>query len=472
MSEITARLLNCSNGSEDSIEEFREELRHFGVESVESAEKGDSESILLIFDQIETALNQLEVFPKQPSTRIIAISCSTSLLAPETAWRLLSNGADDLCSLDDPGAAATRVATRIKRWREVDSILQSDLVRCNLVGKSKAWRDALLRIIEIARFSNATVLITGETGTGKELAARLIHALDPRAEKRDLVLLDCSTIVRELSGSEFYGHERGAFTGAVHGREGAFALADGGTLFLDEVGELPPRLQAELLRVIQEGSYKPVGGTTWRRTQFRLICATNADPAEAMESGALRADFYYRIAAWRCLLPPLRDRPEDIVPLAEHFIAQARSGETPVLLDESVKDFLRTRAYPGNVRELKQLVDRICNRYPNCGKIGLGDIPDDERPSHRASYWPDGKFSESVRRAVELGIPHKDITRAASHRAVQAAIFAENGDLNRAADRLGLTRRWVEALRREMLPGDPLESASPAEDGINSAGAS
>src|SRR5437763_9151048 len=129
--------------------------------------------------------------------------------------------------------------------------------------------------MEAAFFTDAPVLSTGETGTGKELIARLVHSLDARSKKRDLVVVDCTTIVPTLSGSEFFGHERGAFTGAVSTREGAFALADGGTLFLDEVGELPLTLQPRLLRVLQEHTYKRVGGNLWQEAKFRLVCATN-----------------------------------------------------------------------------------------------------------------------------------------------------------------------------------------------------
>ncbi len=138
-------------------------------------------------------------------------------------------------------------------------------------------------MVEIARFTDAAVLITGESGTGKERMAQLIHELDPRPKKGRLVVLDCSTVVPSLSGSEFFGHEKGAFTGASAPRSGAFELADGGTLFLDEVGELAVPLQAELLRVIQEGTFKRVGSNTWRRSAFRLVCATNRDLAAARD---------------------------------------------------------------------------------------------------------------------------------------------------------------------------------------------
>ena len=185
----------------------------------------------------------------------------------ELVWRLMASGAGDVVSWpggladgrprDDPGAA---VAARLARWHEVDRRLGSPIVRRQLVGRSPAWQAALRQVVEIASFTGLSLLVLGESGTGKELVARLLHHLDPRPDKRDLIVVDCTTVVPTLSGSEFFGHEKGAFTGASSTRDGAFAAADHGTLFLDEVGELPPPLQAELLRVVQEGTYKRVGG--------------------------------------------------------------------------------------------------------------------------------------------------------------------------------------------------------------------
>ena len=171
--------------------------------------------------------------------RVLAIATPTARLAPDDAWRLLSEGASDVFAWDHSARPADEVAARLRRWTEVEEILESSVVRDNLVGKSPAWSRVLRQIIEVARFTDCSILVTGESGTGKELVARLVHALDPRADKGRLVVLDCTTVVPSLSGSEFFGHERGAFTGAVAPRDGAFALADGGTLFLDEVGELP-----------------------------------------------------------------------------------------------------------------------------------------------------------------------------------------------------------------------------------------
>ena len=192
------------------------------------------------------------------------------------------------------------------------------------------WRSALRDIVEVGYFSDVDVLISGESGTGKELAAQLIHTLDQRPGKQDLVVVDCTTIVPSLSGSELFGHERGAFTGAVAAREGAFALADGGTLLLDEVGELPQELQAELLRVVQEGTYKRVGSNRWQKTRFRLVCATNRDLEADCEAGTFRSDLFFRLAAARIRMPALRERAEDVACLAEHFLA-AWDGEAPPL---------------------------------------------------------------------------------------------------------------------------------------------
>ena len=159
--------------------------------------------------------------------------------------------------------------------------------------------------------------------------ARLIHRLDGRPGKKKLIVLDCATVVPSLSGSEFFGHEKGAFTGAAGPRDGAFALADGGTLFLDEA-RLPPNLQAELLRVIQEGMYKRVGSNTWRTTNFRLVSATNRDLVEDQEAGRFRLDLYYRIAAWQFRLPSLRERRDDIELLAQNFLSRScANGAAP-----------------------------------------------------------------------------------------------------------------------------------------------
>jgi transcriptional regulator with GAF, ATPase, and Fis domain len=339
--------------------------------------------------------------------------------------------------------------------------VQSPLVKKNLAGQSPAWIRALRQVIEIARFTDASVLIMGESGTGKELVARLIHTLDPRPNKSDLVVSDCTTIVPELSGSEFFGHERGAFTGADRERDGAFALADGGTLFLDEVGELPLSLQAELLRVAQERTYKRVGGNTWRKTDFRLVCATNRDLIEEQTRGRFRRDLYYRIASWTGLLPPLRERREDIPLLTKYFIEQLQP-DNPLDLDDVVLDYLLTRDYPGNVRDLKQLVTRIVQRHVGPGPVTVGDIPEGERPGvvGEMKGWRDEGLEGVVRLAIASGVPLKEIERVAGELAERIVIEEEQGNLQRAAARLGVTDRALQMRRAARRQNGDAKSAA------------
>ncbi|MEI8408966.1 MULTISPECIES: sigma 54-interacting transcriptional regulator [unclassified Kribbella] len=311
--------------------------------------------------------------------RVLALS-TTGGLQGDDSWGLLRAGASDVLTWRDPGESAQHIADRLRRWHTIDELVRCSHVQKFLVGDSAVWQAVLREAVEVARFTSAAVLITGESGTGKERVAELIHELDPRPGKGKMVVLDCSTVVPSLSGSEFFGHEKGAFTGASAARAGAFELADGGTLFLDEVGELPVPLQAELLRVIQEGTFKRVGSNLWRKSTFRLVCATNRDLSAARTEGSFRNDFYYRIAGSRLHLPSLRERTEDIVPLFRHFFSQVYPDREPPELEDAVRDLLLTRAYPGNVRDLRSLALQIVHRHLPDGFITVGDIPDHERP--------------------------------------------------------------------------------------------
>ncbi|MCI5132901.1 MAG: sigma-54-dependent Fis family transcriptional regulator, partial [Candidatus Electrothrix sp. EH2] len=287
------------------------------------------------------------------------------------------------------------------------------------------------------------------SGTGKELTARLVHDLDRRSEKGRFVIVDCTTIVPELSGSEFFGHERGAFTGASHTRDGAFALADQGTLFLDEIGELPLHLQAQLLRVVQEGSFKRIGGNTWRKTAFRLVCATNRNLEKEVKEGRFRHDLYHRIANWTFTLPPLRDRAEDIIALACHFMRPLCPTRSLPALDSIVRSYLTERKYPGNIRELRQLARRIMHRHVGPGPITAGDIPVEERPApiEEPFDWQTEQLDQAVRRALSFGFGLKEIGRAAEDVAEQIVLEEEEGNLQRAAQKLGVTDRALQMRR-------------------------
>ena len=380
--------------------------------------------------------------------RVLAIALPEAGIETATIWNLLSAGASDAFAWDHSRNPASEVAARFERWHKVDDIVSSPLVKDDLAGQSSAWIRSLRHIVEVASFTNSSVLITGESGTGKELFAQLVHTLDNRRNKGSIVVCDCTTLVPDLAGSEFFGHERGAFTGAVAAREGAFALADNGTLFLDEVGELPLNLQAELLRVTQEHTYKRVGGNTWRQTDFRLVCATNRDLLAEQNQGTFRRDFYYRIASWGCHLPPLNERREDIPVLTKHFIRQL-CPDNPPEADEAVRQYLLTREYPGNVRDLKQLVTRIVRRHVGPGPLTAGDIPEDERPidSARMKSWDEAGLENAIRSALTAGVSLKSIKQAAGEFAERIVIEEEDGNLQRAAVRLGVTDRALQ-LRR------------------------
>ena len=288
---------------------------------------------------------------------ILGVSASPDFVAPQFVWKLLEAGMRDIIRWQ--GSAETTgelVAERTRRWAEVQSVVDSELVRKNLVGCSKAWQKSVRAIVEAASYSNAPILLSGESGTGKELCARLIHKLDTRRAQRELIIVDCTTLIPELSGSELFGHERGAFTGANAARDGAFALADGGTLFLDEIGELAPRLQAQFLRSIQERRYKRVGGNEWRSSNFRLICATNRDLAAEVAQGRFRSDLYYRIAGCSIALPPLRERSEDILPLCRHFLCEILGRAEPPDIDPAVEIILLDRGFPCGFRRSRPCI--------------------------------------------------------------------------------------------------------------------
>ena len=385
---------------------------------------------------------------RQGLTRVLVGVCSTDPPHSNDVWRCMDAGAADVVWHQTLDELRADIVARLTRWVDVDRLVEARTGVQGLEGHSPRWLNTLRQAAEAATYSQAPVLLLGESGTGKEMLARWMHVLDPKPQKREFVVLDCSSVIPELSGSEFFGHERGAFTGAVSPREGAFELANGGTLFLDEVGELSPALQAELLRVVQEGTFKRLGSSIWRDTRFRLICATNRNLLEDEAAGRFRRDFYHRIAGSVLRLPPLRERPEDVLVLAEHFIEQNRVGQVLPRLDPITRQFLLSRAYPGNVRDLKQLVAQLLQRHVGCGPITVGDIPESERETRpKQTDWRDEYFERAIIRALELGVGLRDITSAAAESAIRLALDVEHGSVRKAAYRLGVTDRALQMRR-------------------------
>lgn len=400
-----------------------------------------------------------------PRRRVLAVAASSFAVDTGIIWRLLHAGASDVLLWSGLGAA--QLTAKFQRWFEIDDLAERTVAQESLIGDSPAWLAVIRKVIEAARFSSIPILLTGESGTGKELLARLISAVCASAGstnklRKELITVDCATLVPELSGSEFFGHERGAFTGAHMQREGAFAMADGATLLLDEIGEVPLGLQAQLLRAIQEKTYKRVGGNVWQKTNFRLVCATNRNLEESVHRGQFRLDLYYRICGCIVRTPALTERKDDILPLARHFLGDYFSGNAPEF-DTAVSEYLVKHTYDGNVRQLRQLVERIAHRHAGPGPITAGDIPEDDRPPALAddpsqSYqpaWPDGEFERSIANALATGACLKEITRTAAETAIRIAVQAE-GNLQKAAGKLGITDRALQMRRATgRLRGQP-----------------
>ena len=276
---------------------------------------------------------------------------------------------DWLRTIADHAAAAIATARAFEQIEELqkrleleNEYLREEVTRTGafgeLVGQGPAL-EAVARQIDLVAPTDAAVLILGESGTGKELVAREVHRRSRRAA-RPLVKVNCAAVPRELYESEFFGHARGAFTGALRDRAGRFELADGGTLFLDEVGEIPLELQAKLLRVLQEGELERVGEERTRKVDVRLIAATNRDLRAEAEAGRFRQDLYYRLSVFPIELPPLRKRAEDIPLLAEHFLALAarKLGRPKPRLTLANVQQLQRYHWPGNVRELQHVIER------------------------------------------------------------------------------------------------------------------
>ena len=270
---------------------------------------------------------------------------------------------DSLRESDEELKQALTEVERLKERLEAENVyLRREVSEAyrdrEIIGRSEGIQKVLRQVNQVAE-TDMTVLILGETGTGKELVARAVHGQSARRE-RPLVKVNCSALPGELIESELFGHEKGAFTGATGRQVGRFELADGGTIFLDEVGDLPLKLQAKLLRVLQEGEFERLGSGKTIKVDVRVIAATNRNLVEGMQRGSFRPDLYYRLAVYPIGLPPLRERREDIGLLAEVFLREAsrRLGRLFDPISEEVLAALRRYEWPGNIRELQNVIER------------------------------------------------------------------------------------------------------------------
>src|SRR5216110_3120004 len=263
-------------------------------------------------------------------------------------------------------AAGVKRRRKEEERRSLRQAMSREVDRGAIIGRSDVMQE-IFRIVEQVAPARSTILITGESGTGKELIAKAIHEASTRVTK-PFVTVNSSNIPTELLESELFGHTRGAFTGAIAAKKGLFEVADGGSIFLDEIGDIPPETQARLLRVIQEREFTPLGDTTPRRVDVRIIAATNIELKEAVKQGTFREDLYYRLAVVPIELPPLRDRREDILPLAEHFIEkynEENGRQVSEQIAPEVLALLEAYSWPGNVRELENAIERAVVIAPN-----------------------------------------------------------------------------------------------------------
>jgi two-component system NtrC family response regulator len=318
----------------------------------------------------------------------------------------------------------------VKENRQLRHAVESKFSFGNIIGKSKGMQNVFETIRKVAP-TTASVLIEGESGTGKELVARSIHFNSSRREK-PFVVVNCSALAENLLESELFGHEKGAFTGAFSMKKGRFELADGGTLFLDEIAELAPSLQVKLLRVLQEKVFERVGGVKPISVDIRLIAATNRKLKEEITKGRFREDLYFRLNVVRIVLPPLRERVEDIRLLTTHFLnkyAAERNADIPVKgIEPEVERIFYNHSWPGNVRELENVIERAMIMCPG-DTIKVSDLPKDFKGQTENGYGLEG---------IPVNAKLYDTLNMVEKKMIERALKISNNVQSHAAELLGI----------------------------------
>lgn len=365
-----------------------------------------------------------------------AVVLSSADQAAEAVRALKLGAMDYLTKPFDPEElfAVLYKAFDLFRMREENETLRDavgeSVETTGMVAESAAMAALMAKARKIAAL-DASVLLTGESGVGKGLLARTIHSLSPRAN-RPFVTVSCPALPRELLESELFGHEKGAFTGAVKRRIGKIESAAGGTLFLDEIGELPIDLQPKLLNVLQDRQFQRVGGETTLKADIRLIAATNIDFAEKIAEGSFREDLYYRLSVIPLEVPSLRERPEEIAPLVRKILADIarRRGNEPVRLSPEALALCQSYRWPGNVREMENVLER-CSAFCDGGVITAEDLPREFRPASS-----DGNPSPAEGLA---GLSLEEIERAA----IEQTLRLCGGNKAETSRRLGISEKSV-----------------------------
>ena len=388
---------------------------------------------LVLTDQRMPDLSGLEVLEAvrstSPETAVVIITAYGTI---ETAVSAVKAGAADYLTkplnLDDLLHRVHRVRERqrlVTENRELREALTERHRVEGIIGDSGRMQEVLSLVRRVAP-SDATVLIRGESGTGKELIARALHYASPRAAG-PLVKVNCAALAESLLEAELFGHEKGAFTGAVASRKGRFEMADGGSIFLDEIGDLPPHLQVKLLRVLQEREFERVGSSRPIKVDVRLLAATHRDLEALVREGRFREDLYYRINVVTIMLPPLRERREDLPPLIEHFLRAfaGKNGKSVRGLTREAREALLRYDYPGNIRELENLIERAVVLTRD-DVIGVEDLP----------LSLEAPASESGDEAGLIAA-----VEGLERRMIREALAKADGTQTRAAELLGISER-------------------------------
>ena len=393
---------------------------------------------IVIIDLKMEPLNGIEILSEikklEPKTEVIMVSAYGTV---ESAVKAMQLGAFDFLtkpfSPDELRMRVKRVWQKIQSEKKIEDLLEQNQILneelstgyADIIGNSSAIRKVFALIEQVAD-TNSSVLIQGESGTGKELIARAIHRKSKRSGNT-FIKINCGVLNENLLESELFGHEKGAFTGAIRLKKGRFELANSGTLFLDEIGDIPPAMQVKLLRVLQEGEFERVGGETTLIADVRLICATNRDLQKLISEEKFRDDLYYRLSVIPINLPPLRERKEDIGALVDHFLQNVaiKNCQKQKLINEEGMNLLIDYLWPGNIRELENLIERLC----------VISQQNEIDPSLIA-----GHISSTISHINGLsGLPLDKAVYSFEKKLITEAMKKANGVKNRAAKILGIS---------------------------------